>query len=72
VRLLRRIAICPARSRLHGRRNRRIIFVMDWTTPSYEELKMDAEIGSYQEDFEPERDPIAQADAETLVPADAL
>jgi hypothetical protein len=23
---------------------------MDWTTPSYEELKMDAEIGSYQQD----------------------
>jgi hypothetical protein len=26
---------------------------MDWTTPSYEELKMDAEIGSYQQDDEP-------------------
>jgi len=25
---------------------------MEWTTPSYEELKMDAEIGSYQEDGE--------------------
>jgi len=24
--------------------------VMDWTTPAYEELKMDAEIGSYQQD----------------------
>ena len=36
---------------------------MAWTTPSYEEIKMDAEIGSYQEDFEPERDPIADADA---------
>jgi len=23
---------------------------MDWTTPAYEELKMDAEIGSYQQD----------------------
>ncbi len=23
---------------------------MDWTTPSYEEIKMDAEIGSYQQD----------------------
>jgi hypothetical protein len=23
---------------------------MPWTTPSYEEIKMDAEIGSYQED----------------------
>jgi hypothetical protein len=26
---------------------------MDWTTPSYDEIKMDAEIGSYQEDGEP-------------------
>lgn len=25
---------------------------MDWTTPSYEEVKMDAEIGSYQQDDE--------------------
>jgi hypothetical protein len=25
---------------------------MNWTTPAYEELKMDAEIGSYQEDGE--------------------
>jgi hypothetical protein len=25
---------------------------MNWTTPVYEELKMDAEIGSYQEDGE--------------------
>lgn len=23
---------------------------MNWTAPSYEEIKMDAEIGSYQED----------------------
>jgi hypothetical protein len=26
---------------------------MDWTAPSCEEIKMDAEIGSYQEDYEP-------------------
>lgn len=32
--------------------NRRIISLMTWTTPSYDELKMDAEIGSYQEDGE--------------------
>jgi len=25
---------------------------MNWTTPVYEELKMDSEIGSYQEDGE--------------------
>jgi hypothetical protein len=23
---------------------------MDWTTPCYDEIKMDAEIGSYQQD----------------------
>jgi len=28
----------------------RIMSVMDWTTPSYAEIKMDAEIGSYQQD----------------------
>jgi hypothetical protein len=37
---------------LHGRAKRSIISPMEWTTPSYEELKMDAEIGSYQEDGE--------------------
>jgi hypothetical protein len=26
---------------------------MDWTAPSFEEIKMDAEIGSYQEDSDP-------------------
>jgi hypothetical protein len=25
---------------------------MDWTAPSFDEIKMDAEIGSYQEDGE--------------------
>jgi hypothetical protein len=29
---------------------------MEWTAPTYTELKMDAEIGSYQEDRD-ERDP---------------
>jgi coenzyme PQQ precursor peptide PqqA len=29
---------------------------MTWETPAFEELKMDAEINSYQDDFEPERD----------------
>ncbi len=33
---------------------------MEWTTPTWAEIKMDAEIGSYQEDFEPTRDPIAE------------
>ncbi|MGH7269900.1 MAG: hypothetical protein ACREJ3_05665 [Polyangiaceae bacterium] len=31
---------------------------MEWNTPTFAEIKMDAEIGSYQEDYEPERDPI--------------
>ena len=31
---------------------------MEWTTPAYAEIKMDAEIGSYQEDGE--RIPIAE------------
>jgi hypothetical protein len=33
---------------------------MNWTTPTFEEIKMDAEIGSYQEDGEPM--PIAKTD----------
>jgi hypothetical protein len=37
---------------LHALRIAGIIGTMSWTTPVYEELKMDAEIGSYQEDGE--------------------
>jgi hypothetical protein len=33
---------------------------MEWTTPTWTEIKMDAEIGSYQEDFDPTREPIAE------------
>ena len=29
---------------------------MIWETPKFAELKMDAEIGSYQDDFDPSRD----------------
>lgn len=33
---------------------------MAWTTPTFDEVKMDAEIGSYQEDTDPAREaPIA-------------
>jgi hypothetical protein len=33
---------------------------MTWTMPTFREVKMDAEIGSYQEDRDPARDaPIA-------------
>ena len=28
------------------------MILMEWTTPAYDEIKMDAEIGSYQEDGE--------------------
>jgi hypothetical protein len=32
---------------------------MNWTSPAFEEIKMDAEIGSYQEDSEPRESPLA-------------
>jgi hypothetical protein len=35
---------------------------MDWTTPSYDEIKMDAEIGSYQQDGDGENVPIIESD----------
>jgi hypothetical protein len=37
---------------LHGAAIAGIMTSMNWTTPAYDELKMDAEIGSYQEDTE--------------------
>ncbi len=35
-----------------------------WTSPDFVEIKMDAEIGSYQDDFEPlrEESPIVEDD----------
>jgi hypothetical protein len=37
---------------------------MEWTAPTYDEVKMDAEIGSYQEDSDPPREsPIVDQDA---------
>ena len=30
---------------------------MVWETPTFVEVKMDAEINSYQDDFGPDRDP---------------
>jgi hypothetical protein len=45
---------------------------MEWTSPTYVEIKMDAEIGSYQEDGEPTREsPIVDADARDDAPAAA-
>ena len=38
---------------LRGGTIARIMRAMNWTAPAYEEMKMDAEIGSYQEDGEP-------------------
>ncbi len=39
----------------------------DWQTPDFVEIKMDAEIGSYQEDYEPFRDdPLARDGASAL------
>ena len=39
---------------------------MDWTAPTYEEIKMDAEIGSYQEDTDPVREsPLAEGEEVT-------
>jgi hypothetical protein len=45
---------------------------MNWTSPQYVELKMDAEIGSYQEDGEPTREsPIADGEAPEVSSASA-
>ena len=38
--------------RLRARPIARIMERMNWTTPQVDEIKMDAEIGSYQEDGE--------------------
>ena len=44
---------------------------MLWTTPKFQEVKMDAEIGSYQEDTDPVRDsPIVYRAEESERPAD--
>jgi hypothetical protein len=47
---------------LRESRKTSIIKPMEWTTPEYAEIKMDAEIGSYQEDDG--RDPLPFADGE--------
>jgi len=45
---------------------------MQWTSPTYVEIKMDAEIGSYQEDSEPTREsPIAAPDGQDDAPPGA-
>ncbi len=42
---------------------------MEWTAPSYAEVKMDAEIGSYQQDEGEDREPIVEQSAETVAAA---
>ena len=39
-----------------------------WAAPSFFEIRMDAEIGSYQEDFDPGRDEPAFVKSEGLSP----
>jgi hypothetical protein len=48
--------------RLREEPNAPIMEAMDWTTPQVGEIKMDAEIGSYQEE-DGERTPFAERDA---------
>jgi hypothetical protein len=36
---------------------------MTWTTPAFEQVKMDAEIGSYNEDPDPAREPLVDRSA---------
>lgn len=40
---------------------------MDWKTPKFEEVKMDAEIGSYQVDEGPDREPLVDETLEVTV-----
>jgi len=46
--------------------------VMDWTTPSYAEIKMDAEIGSYQQDGDDNVPPIVSFREREDTPALAI
>jgi hypothetical protein len=41
---------------------------MIWETPKFAELKMDAEIGSYQDDFDPSRDEPAFVEQDEQAP----
>ncbi len=42
---------------------------MIWETPSFVELRMDAEIGSYQDDFDPSREEPAFVESEAREPS---
>jgi hypothetical protein len=45
---------------------------MSYEKPDFVEIKMDAEIGSYQNDFDPSRDPSFATPAAPSAPADAV
>ena len=45
--------------------------IMDWEKPSFREVKMDAEISAYQDDFEDIPD-VQEASKEALVTREAL
>jgi hypothetical protein len=45
---------------------------MKWEQPAFDEIRMDAEIGSYQNDFDRERDPIITKAPEPIERAVAL
>ncbi len=43
---------------------------MEWTTPALSEVKMDAEIGSYQEDRDSDREsPVVERASEDATPS---
>jgi hypothetical protein len=43
--------------------------MMEWTTPAFVEVKMDAEVGSYQQD-DPDPSPIVESSTEPSAPQD--
>ncbi|HLM75596.1 MAG TPA: hypothetical protein VK459_22940 [Polyangiaceae bacterium] len=45
---------------------------MNWEDPSFFEIRMDAEISSFQDDFYPTRDPILWGGADRLSDGDVL
>lgn len=45
---------------------------MNWEDPSFSEIKTDAEISSYQDDFYPTRYPILRGSADRLSDGDVV
>jgi hypothetical protein len=48
---------------------RRTMKKVIWETPSFVELRMDAEVGSYQDDFDPTREEPAFAEGDEPSPS---